>query len=321
MSTPSPGLEGQSDLYLARRDRRLAEGADRRRLPHGGRRRDASAHRVASSRGQARSCDWRRIRIASVLSSAGMPIMRHDFDFRALAIAAAAFTAFVNLYSPQALLPELSREFGVGAGEISALMTACTAAIALTAPFTGALADVLGRKRLITAAAFAVVVPTLIMSLRLERSATRASALRAGAVAAADFHRRRRLCRRRMAAGGRAARCRTFCFRIERRRFLRPLRHRRSRRSCRLARVVRRRGAADAAGAIIVTLALPRERSFVRSGGFAASAAADAGAFAQSASARDLCGRLWRVVQLHRHFYLCELSSGGSALLFFADAA
>ncbi len=87
------------------------------------------------------------------------------FDVRALAIATAGFAAFVNLYSPQALLPELSREFGVGAGEISALMTASTAAIALTAPFTGALADVLGRKRLITAAAFAVVVPTLMMTL------------------------------------------------------------------------------------------------------------------------------------------------------------
>ncbi|HKM87608.1 MAG TPA: MFS transporter [Xanthobacteraceae bacterium] len=86
-------------------------------------------------------------------------------DFRALAIATAGFTAFVNLYSPQALLPELAQEFGVGAGEISALMTSGTAAIALTAPFTGALADVLGRKRLITVAAFAVVVPTLIMTL------------------------------------------------------------------------------------------------------------------------------------------------------------
>ena len=87
------------------------------------------------------------------------------FDLRSLAIATAGFAAFVNLYSPQALLPELAREFGVGAGVISTLMTAGTAAIALTAPFTGALADVLGRKRLITAASFAVVVPTLIMTL------------------------------------------------------------------------------------------------------------------------------------------------------------
>jgi len=87
------------------------------------------------------------------------------FDLRPFAVATAGFTAFVNLYCPQALLPELAREFGVGAGEISTLMTAGTAAIALTAPFTGALADVLGRKRLITAASFAVVVPTLIMTL------------------------------------------------------------------------------------------------------------------------------------------------------------
>src|ERR1700728_4430687 len=86
-------------------------------------------------------------------------------DFRPLAIATAGFTAFVNLYSPQALLPELSHEFGVGPSDISALMTASTAAIALTAPFTGALADVLGRKRLIAAAGFAIVVPTLIMAL------------------------------------------------------------------------------------------------------------------------------------------------------------
>jgi predicted MFS family arabinose efflux permease len=85
-------------------------------------------------------------------------------DNRSLAVATAGFCAFVNLYSPQALLPELSHEFGVGAREISSLMTAGTAAIALTAPFTGALADVVGRKRLITAAMFAVVVPTVLMT-------------------------------------------------------------------------------------------------------------------------------------------------------------
>jgi len=86
------------------------------------------------------------------------------FDPRSLAVATAGFCAFVNLYSPQALLPELSREFNVGPGEISGLMTAGTAAIAVSAPFTGALADVIGRKRLMTAAMFAVVVPTVIMT-------------------------------------------------------------------------------------------------------------------------------------------------------------
>jgi predicted MFS family arabinose efflux permease len=85
-------------------------------------------------------------------------------DVRALAVATAGFSAFVNLYSPQALLPELAGEFHVGAGVISSLMTASTAAIALSAPFTGVLADMLGRKRLITGAMFAITVPTVIMT-------------------------------------------------------------------------------------------------------------------------------------------------------------
>jgi len=80
-------------------------------------------------------------------------------DFRRLAVATAGFSTFLHLYAPQALLPELAREFGVGAAQISAMITAGTLAIALTAPFTGAAADVLGRKHLITGAMFAVTVP------------------------------------------------------------------------------------------------------------------------------------------------------------------
>ncbi|HEY7664874.1 MAG TPA: MFS transporter [Xanthobacteraceae bacterium] len=78
---------------------------------------------------------------------------------REIAVATAGFCTFLNLYSPQALLPALARQFGVGAAEISTIMTASALAIALTAPFTGALADVLGRKRVITVAMLAVVVP------------------------------------------------------------------------------------------------------------------------------------------------------------------
>jgi MFS transporter, YNFM family, putative membrane transport protein len=190
------------------------------------------------------------------------------FDVRALAVAAAGFSAFVNLYSPQALLPELSHDFGVGAGQISALMTASTAAIALTAPFTGALADVLGRKRLITAASFAVVVPTLIMTvasgvpqlvflrfvqgLLLPPIFTVAVAYVGDEWPPADVPRVAGLFISGSSIGG-------FCGRF-------------------VTGVVadlfgwRASFAAVAlltlAGAIIVTLALPRERRFVRSGGF-----------------------------------------------------
>jgi predicted MFS family arabinose efflux permease len=88
-----------------------------------------------------------------------------SIDFRRLAVAAAGFSTFLHLYAPQALLPELAREFGVGAQQISAMITASTLAIALTAPFTGAVADVLGRKRLITAALFGVTVPVLMATI------------------------------------------------------------------------------------------------------------------------------------------------------------
>jgi MFS transporter, YNFM family, putative membrane transport protein len=80
-------------------------------------------------------------------------------DARRFAVATVGFCTFLNLYSPQALLPALAREFSVGAAEISTIMTASVLAIALTAPFTGAVADVLGRKRLITAAMMAAIVP------------------------------------------------------------------------------------------------------------------------------------------------------------------
>jgi len=83
-------------------------------------------------------------------------------DLRLFAIATAGFCAFLNLYSPQALLPELANEFHVGPSAISTLMTAGTLAIAVTAPFTGALADIVGRKRLITAAMFATCIPTFL---------------------------------------------------------------------------------------------------------------------------------------------------------------
>jgi predicted MFS family arabinose efflux permease len=193
-------------------------------------------------------------------------------DFRPLAVAAAGFTAFVNLYSPQALLPELSHEFGVGAGQISALMTASTAAIALTAPFTGALADVLGRKRLITAAAFAVVVPTLIMTLAssvpqlvilrfvqgllLPPIFTVAVAYVGDEWPPAEVPRIAGLFISGASVGG-------FCGRFI---------------TGAVADLVGWRASFGAvalltlAGAMIVTIALPRERRFVRSGGFAASA-------------------------------------------------
>src|SRR5438309_10340429 len=89
---------------------------------------------------------------------------RHAFALR-LAAGLAGYCAFINLYSPQSILPLLAQEFGAGAAQVSTIITISTLAVAATAPFTGALADVLGRKRVIVVAMFVLVVPTLMVGL------------------------------------------------------------------------------------------------------------------------------------------------------------
>jgi predicted MFS family arabinose efflux permease len=77
-----------------------------------------------------------------------------------IAASIAGFCTFINLYSPQAILPLLSQEFGAGAKEISAIITASTLAVAMIAPFSGTVADVLGRKRVIVTAMVVLAIPT-----------------------------------------------------------------------------------------------------------------------------------------------------------------
>jgi len=89
---------------------------------------------------------------------------RHAFAVR-LAAGIAGYCAFINLYSPQSILPLLSEEFGASAAGISTIITVSTLAVALTAPFTGTVADVLGRKRVIVVAMFALVIPTIMVGL------------------------------------------------------------------------------------------------------------------------------------------------------------
>jgi YNFM family putative membrane transporter len=90
---------------------------------------------------------------------------RSKFSARHLAVGLAGYCAFINLYSPQSILPLLSREFDASAAQVSTIITVSTLAVALTAPFTGTVADVLGRKRVIVAAMFMLAVPTLMVGL------------------------------------------------------------------------------------------------------------------------------------------------------------
>ncbi len=87
-----------------------------------------------------------------------------NIDRRDAGVAAAGLCSFINLYVPQSILPTLAQSFGVAPARTALTITAPLLAVALVAPFVGTISDRLGRKRLIVAASFALVVPTLLVA-------------------------------------------------------------------------------------------------------------------------------------------------------------
>ncbi len=188
-------------------------------------------------------------------------------------------------------------------------MTASTLAIALTAPFTGALADVLGRKRVITAAMLAVVVPMAGASFAADVQALIAWRFVQGlllppifAVTVAYIGDEWPPAEIAGVAGIYIAGSSIggFCGR-----FVPGV----------LADIIGWRGAflvlaaLSLAGAIAVAAMLPREQGFVRSEGLGASARQMLRHLQESAAPRHLCDRLRHPVQLPRGVHLCELPS------------
>ena len=86
-------------------------------------------------------------------------------SFRRAAVGIPGVCAFFNLYGPQSLLPSLAREFDASPAQISLTVTATTLAIAISAPFAGTIADVLGRKRVIAAAMVVATIPLIMIAL------------------------------------------------------------------------------------------------------------------------------------------------------------
>ena len=81
-------------------------------------------------------------------------------DPRKLAVALVGLCAFLQLYPPQALLPLFAAEFGAGPAAVSLTLSVTTLAVAVVAPFAGVLADRIGRRKMIVAAIFLMVLPT-----------------------------------------------------------------------------------------------------------------------------------------------------------------
>ena len=94
-----------------------------------------------------------------------MNVLTMLLEPRRVAVAFCAIGAFLHLYAPQAVLPLMAQEYGVGAADASLIITAGTLAVAATAPFTGALSDVLGRKRVIVAAMALLLIPATMTAL------------------------------------------------------------------------------------------------------------------------------------------------------------
>ena len=79
---------------------------------------------------------------------------------RTLPIVLAGFTAFLDLYATQPLLPMLMDVFGASHFDVSLTVTVATVAVALAAPIVGRVGDLLGRKRVIVLSAFVLAGAT-----------------------------------------------------------------------------------------------------------------------------------------------------------------
>ena len=80
-------------------------------------------------------------------------------------MALAGVITFLNMYSIQAVLPLIAARFAVPPAAAGLTITATTSAVAIMAPLVGSVSDMLGRKRLIVAAIWGLVAPTLMIGL------------------------------------------------------------------------------------------------------------------------------------------------------------
>lgn len=74
----------------------------------------------------------------------------------------AGFTAFINLYAPQPLLPLFTRVFQATPLAVSLTITLSTIAVALAAPLVGRLADRVGRRRVIVGSSVLLAAATAL---------------------------------------------------------------------------------------------------------------------------------------------------------------
>src|SRR5471032_2691830 len=84
-------------------------------------------------------------------------------DARAvIAVTLAGVGAFFNLYATQPLLPLFEQIFHASKSEVGRTVSAATLGVALSAPFCGALAERVGRRKVVVLSIFLLAIPTIL---------------------------------------------------------------------------------------------------------------------------------------------------------------
>jgi predicted MFS family arabinose efflux permease len=90
-------------------------------------------------------------------------VLRDEADTRAVvAVTLAGIGVFLNLYATQPLLPLFEQLFHASKSEVGRTVSAATLGVALSAPFCGALAERVGRRRVIVLSIFLLSLPTIL---------------------------------------------------------------------------------------------------------------------------------------------------------------
>jgi predicted MFS family arabinose efflux permease len=84
-------------------------------------------------------------------------------DRSRVAVIFAGIAAFLNLYAPQAVLPQLRESFHISPASAGSTVGISTLAVAIAAPFVGVLADRMGRKKTILGALLLLLFPTAML--------------------------------------------------------------------------------------------------------------------------------------------------------------
>src|SRR5436305_9457146 len=102
--------------------------------------------------------------MSSAISSPNVPREPPRLGALVTLFLAPAFV-FANMYTTQAILPVLSRDFHISAPAAGLTVSALVLAVAIGSLIYGPLSDRVGRKVVMVGASFLVMVPTLLCGL------------------------------------------------------------------------------------------------------------------------------------------------------------